>query len=242
MANGSSLDPQSRLDRVSEIRRLALSHLASPRDGFDVRAHLDELAVVAPNDEEQRNPIFMEAFILLIVATGRAPRRAQKTLYRLFRERAGSGQIEAHERFEMALRYAVRDESMLESLFFHRALCSLDAQSIWSDVGTTIEKLRGLVGEAFLNSGTLLGVVRDKKLIAYDDDVDLAVRLKATTAEGAAAEWKEIRANLAEIGLLSKAKINNHGVCKLKSNGVFNIDLFPAWVSDGHAPRLERGS
>ncbi|MGH3359015.1 MAG: hypothetical protein ACRDO7_09450, partial [Nocardioidaceae bacterium] len=105
---------------------------------------------------------------------------------------------------------------------------------LWPQVGTVLDRLHAVGHQAFVNSGTLLGLVRGDGIIANDDDVDLAVLLHADTAEAAAYEWVELRRNLREAGLLDiefddRARVHT----KAASPDGLKIDLFPGWVSDG---------
>ncbi|MGH3505051.1 MAG: hypothetical protein ACRDQA_29780 [Nocardioidaceae bacterium] len=108
------------------------------------------------------------------------------------------------------------------------------ADELWSQVGGVLDALHDVGYQAFANSGTLLGLVRDDGIIWDDDDVDLAVLLHADTTEAAAYEWAELRRKLAGTGLLDleldrRATIHT----KAASPDGLMLDLFPAWLSDG---------
>lgn len=220
--------------KIDALRRRALAQIVSPRNGYKGRAEtiaLGELGETEP--EVQHSPDFLEATVLAILARGKTPRRAQKPLYRLFRARLASNEVEKYQSFTQVLKYAVHDLSQLDGLHFHSAFGSMDQQEIWADIRSVMQRLDAMGDEVFLNSGTLLGAVRDKSLIAHDDDVDLALRLLATTPQDAARQWHATRARLQESGLLSDRQPSNPGTLKLKSGGTYNIDLFPAWISEG---------
>lgn len=108
-----------------------------------------------------------------------------------------------------------------------------DEKKVWSD----IEKLHSVfdkIGfECFINSGTLLGAIREGTLIAHDDDVDLAVILKCTTFSEAAREWINLKSKLANMGILNKTfSKNTLSHCKIGEAGGASVDLFPAWIMD----------
>jgi hypothetical protein len=212
MSQNVSNTSQQRDTRIVELRDLALKQLTSPLKEFQADALQDELDLLAPERSNKRTPEALEAQILIFFAAGKKPKRAQKPLYHLFRARLANSELEKYQALEAILTEAERNGASLEGLFFPRSFESLDQPAIWTKVEDMMAKLEDVGGEAFLCCGTLLGVVRDKSLIAHDDDVDLAYVLKAGTAQEAG---------------------NNPCSYKLKSDTDYNIDLFPAWVSDG---------
>ncbi|MCB1312957.1 MAG: LicD family protein [Maritimibacter sp.] len=219
--------------RIDELRRRALAQIISPSDSYKGRAVLIELGELDSAPGVQTAPELLEATILAFIARGRRARRIQKQLYRLFRARVAAGELGKYEQFVQVLQYAIHDPSQLEGLYFHSAFATLDQQAIWTDIASVVQRLELVGKDVFLNSGTLLGVVRDKELIAHDDDVDLAIRLDASSAEQAVAQWKKTREKLQEAGIVPERNPKNPGTMQIKSAGVYNIDLFPAWVSEG---------
>jgi len=75
--------------------------------------------------------------------------------------------------------------------------------------------------------------VRDARLIDHDDDVDLAVILKATNEAEAAAEWKDLLHKLNVAGILEKTLQDQPAIYKLKPIAEIEFDLFPAWIEEG---------
>jgi hypothetical protein len=93
--------------------------------------------------------------------------------------------------------------------------------------------MRELGHATFVNSGTLLGLVREGTVIADDDDVDLAVLLSSSSVRDVAEEWHRLRVRLGEVGLLKPGfDLLSKYHCKLAGIGGVNVDLFPAWISD----------
>jgi len=107
-----------------------------------------------------------------------------------------------------------------------------------SDVSTTtieicISRLHAAVRhsghELFINSGTLLGAVRDGNLITHDDDLDVAVYLNGHDIETVAKQWKFLREKLSrEFKFVMKGSF-----CAVFIDDDVQIDIFPAWASDG---------
>ena len=82
------------------------------------------------------------------------------------------------------------------------------------------------------NSGTLLGLIREGRLLPHDDDFDFAVLLNATSWIEAAEEWSILRKLLADAGAFAPT-----GALGLILTGRTardrSIDVFPAWIERG---------
>lgn len=107
-----------------------------------------------------------------------------------------------------------------------------DHTPIWDNIGQITAKLKDLGYACFINSGTLLGATRDGKLIGHDDDVDLALILKATSAAEAAQEWYALKGSLIACGLFDVEawKLGKPFIFKLKGLEGTEFDLFPGWT------------
>lgn len=84
----------------------------------------------------------------------------------------------------------------------------------------------------FLNSGTLLGAVREQSFLKHDDDIDLGIMLNATTHEAAARELVAIF-NTLKAGLDFKVKSSFVSpVVKIRLTSDVVVDLFPTYFCD----------
>lgn len=116
-------------------------------------------------------------------------------------------------------------------------LSKMDPAVIQADVTSLISKIESYGVDVCVISGTLLGLIRDGGTIEHDDDIDVAVVLPGDLSQDArAAQWLKIRKQWADDGLIDAEYEVEHKLHARTqtSNGV-DIDLFPAWISDGRA-------
>ena len=106
---------------------------------------------------------------------------------------------------------------------------------IWAGLESHMTILKDAGLKVFLDSGPLLGLVRDGKLIDHDNDIDLGLILDADSEETAALEWKKIPQKLRDLGILSEGSEKNQGLVRLTEVAGFTIDVFPAWFADNKA-------
>lgn len=171
--------------------------------------------------------------VLLDVHFRRNGRSVIRRLTRLRQTYRRRGEPDRYERLWARVQGLLGDDTVGTHGYGQRlALRSPD--ELWPQVGTVLNRLHAVGYQAFVNSGTLLGLVRGDGVIANDDDVDLAVLLHADTAEAAAYEWLELRRNLRKAGLLDIEFDDRVAVhTKAASPDGLKIDLFPGWLSDG---------
>jgi len=98
-----------------------------------------------------------------------------------------------------------------------------------------VSDFREIGYEIFVNSGTLLGAVREGDFIPHDDDVDFAIVLKSTSKEDVVQEIWNLENTLRSKGLIRGFPIGHKdGIChwKLKYVNSTSVDLFPCWIED----------
>lgn len=184
----------------------------------------------------RRRPVsiaWLEAHIATCGAGLIRPGSTVRSLQRLRNLRTERDEVAEFEAFEALFKSAVPEGSVTNHGFGNKTFADLDHQAMWQVVAAHSDTLRQSGYTTFLNSGTLLGVIRDKKLIDHDDDIDLGLVLKAQTEEEAAVEWRDLYRQLKDEGLHDPDANVNPAIFKLKPMGGCQIDLFPAWVQQG---------
>ena len=113
------------------------------------------------------------------------------------------------------------------------ALDSHDDAWVWNCVEQVTARwpLEGY--EAFVVSGTLLGIIREGGLVPHDYDVDMALMLHARSRDELADEWQQLRGRLAQAGILDEYVKTGLRHYKLRLPNGFRCDLFPSWEIDG---------
>lgn len=114
---------------------------------------------------------------------------------------------------------------------YNPSLESIDLATIESELSALFDDVEAAGGEAFLNSGTLLGYVRDGRPITHDDDFDIGALVPGNSQEEAAQNWRDFARALA-----ARRPIGDRMryLRVFLSDGV-PVDIFPAWTADGAA-------
>jgi hypothetical protein len=230
MAEQQVSPSEARSLRISEIRMMAMAEIATKSTGMDHWAYYVEL------NELKRRPLsieWLEGVIMLAVIGRIRPARVFGWMNKLREKREKLGQMDDFASFDTRLRNYLYPETLTNHGYDRQTFADLDHDSVWSHVESHLSALRDEGYEVFLNSGTLLGVVRDEKLIEHDDDIDLAVILKAGTEEEAAQEWRDLKGRLQDLELFDEDNHRQAAIYKLTPAGQTQIDLFPAWVQNG---------
>ena len=88
--------------------------------------------------------------------------------------------------------------------------------------------------EYFINSGTLLGAVREGTFLGHDDDADLAVVVSGDTEQERMRSFIEIGHQLKQAQELRKPIEYSKAtpVMKIELKSGVKVDLFPLWIED----------
>jgi hypothetical protein len=217
-----------------------------PEDATEVRRRVDTLVAGSERDETEydalragldrvgeadRDPGWLEAAILVEGAFRMRPRVTFQRLGELRQHRLKEGQAATFDDFHANFQRLLAPYT-LNSHGYEPALASMDPHTVWEGVEAIRARLADLGYECFANSGTLLGLVRDGRLISHDDDLDLAVVMHASGFAGVADEWVALRRLLADARVLDEEfEAGRRTHCKIRLADGTKVDLFPAWLS-----------
>lgn len=214
--------------RICEIRAIALCALLIDNKGFSAFRYFAEL-------RRLKNPRmrgeWLEAKIATCVAGRIRPAVMVRTISDLRGFRKSRGEDDRFEAFEALLKAGLGGLRLTNHAYRAQTFGDRDHRPIWERIAGHIGFLTDQGYQVFLNSGTLLGLVRDGRLIDHDDDIDLALILKAGSHQEAAQEWNGLCAALRDTGHLD-AEQPDRGILKLAGVEDVKIDLFPAWIED----------
>ncbi|MEP3345185.1 MAG: LicD family protein [Litoreibacter sp.] len=212
---------------LSEYRADAIKALCGENPDLQPRKRLRAMDDMP---DELRNLVeFREAFVANAVVGRCRAAAANKHMSHLREARRKAGALELYESFEDLLGEHLNGVSFGAHGFMDKQLSNADADAIYEGIHKVIAVLKELGYDAFANSGTLLGLVRDEKLIPYDDDVDLAVILSARRDADAAEEFKILLGCLLAEGLDCRMIESKNAIIKLPNIEGFEVDLFPAY-------------
>lgn len=214
------------LRRLLELRAIGMWALSEGPGDINLWPYVPELRKVNVNGHEIE---WYEASVAIHVAMRVRPSLTMRSIGILQELCKKNNEPDRFKRFETLVKQSLGGIRLTSHGYRSTDFSKLDNEPIWQSVQSHLAALFDGGYSAFLNSGTLLGVTRDKKLIEHDDDIDLAVLLNANTTEAAAEEWLQLRHTLAELGLLDTAKNKSKNLMKLLPAGEIQIDLFPAW-------------
>ena len=219
--------------RIVALHESVRSQFCYPSDDFRYRRCVNALEKF----EAEGSVLALEAKAMLMLQRRKRPFEVRKCMAKLFELRSQRGELEAFREFETFMKSHVPEavtDAVLAShgnqLFSDRAHVG-----VWVHVSRLIPQLEALGGKVFLNSGALLGVVREGKLLDHDDDIDLGFLLQANSLDEAVSSWRDLRLELFQLGLalVEDQPSGYAGAIILKSPKGFTVDLFPSWIVDG---------
>lgn len=230
MAGTAETQEDSQSSRIHEIWLIGLAELHAKTGTVDFWKYYGELQLLKRRPLDTR---WLEAAISMAVVGRIRPARVTGYLNKLRNRRVKNGKRAEFDAFDALLRSFLYPERLTNHGFKINTFRDINHSTVWEQVSQHLTSLTSAGYDVFLNSGTLLGVVRDKKLIDHDDDIDLALILKSDTEEAAAQEWQEIKTMLERLDLFDEENYQGGAIYKLLPVGDIQIDLFPAWQSDG---------
>jgi hypothetical protein len=208
----------------AQVRADLEAVLAGPERPADEHARLRAALDAVPAD--RRGRAWRETSVLVDLAFRQRPGRTRTQLRRMQARRGAEFAGFWAECVRALAPYTLGPHG------YAVALGTRDPATVWAEVAGVLDALAGLGREAFVVSGTLLGLVRDGALLPHDDDVDLAVLLASSEVTDVVEEWRALEDELAAAGLLDPAfdhAAKNH--CKLAVPSGLGVDLFPAWLA-----------
>jgi hypothetical protein len=193
----------------------------------NLRKHLQTLRGMSR--EIKMTPQHLEATVMMAVSGRILPRRANAKMGKLGRIRRNMGQENLFLEFEAFLQGALDGVYFTAHGYTTTRLGDRNPEELFAGMRALVAVFKDLGYDVFANSGTLLGLIRDKAPIAHDDDIDLAVVLNANTDVGAAREFSALADKLIERGFGDQTLRENGAILKLPKIAGFQVDVFPAY-------------
>ncbi len=175
-----------------------------------------------------RDATWYQVSILLDATAKKHPERTFNHL-RLLRQQEDTHSFEA---FWKELKEAIAPYSLTQHGYM-KALEHRDERTIWREIREVADLLDSQGLRCFLNSGTLLGIVREGGFLPHDDDVDLAVLLGEVSDRAAARKWAELGELLDRlVHPPYRLDLDQMILYKIICPDNLEVDLFPAWLHD----------
>ncbi len=181
----------------------------------------------------ERGVDFTERWVQIYAAQGKKGVRAAALAAQIRAHHIAQGDRAALARFEGRLQN-VLGERDLTAHGYGSSFQRLDRPALAKDLSRLFKELKKLEYPVFINSGTLLGSIRDQDFIGHDDDVDLAVVLPATSARDALTSLMAYRLALlsADVGSVTPFFSGKSPVLKIARSSGLQVDVFPAWIAN----------
>lgn len=199
------------------------------RTGGIAKADYARLSEALEAVRDRNDTAWIQAWIVLHCATRNKAFATQRLIARLSRVSRAAGQEAEYYEF---LRVVEDDLGfhLPNGSSFTESFRGADVDAVMADCRVLAAQMAGQGLEVFANSGTLLGIVREGRLLDYDNDIDLGVLLSARDEVGAAQEWVALCDRLISQGVGVERSTWSGVTLKLNKIGPFGVDLFPAWI------------
>ena len=207
--------------------QLSERETASTTPCSDLRQFLDQVP------RRQRGVEYVERVVCLYGTKKMKGPRCYSLVQQMRERRVAAGEAELFANFEKRLSDAIHPYH----LTFHGyniPFKDRETEAISDELRDIIASIEALGHVVFINSGTLLGAVRDHAFILHDDDVDLAVILPATCDKDVLSAHYGLHDELTAMpDLVIDEKFSSKSpVLKIQTKSGLTVDIFPAWWID----------
>ncbi len=226
LVDGAGSNVTAELQQVIDTRDVCVAALEETPEGFDPWVHYNVLF----DNRMEAVAEWHEGVVAACVAGRIRPGKATKSLHKFKTLCEAAGDVGRSDRLIALVDQNLDGETMAVHGFGTQRFAEADHDAIWKDLKGIIEYFEEAGHKVFINSGTLLGMVRDGRLIDHDDDIDIACMLQAKNQVRVAHEWRDLRDKLQDDGILLPKAGRMGGIHKLKTAGGFSVDLFPGWI------------
>ncbi|MGA1179751.1 MAG: hypothetical protein ACO3U1_03990 [Marivivens sp.] len=112
---------------------------------------------------------------------------------------------------------------------YYPSFADLDLNKVEAQLTRLISDIEKCGVEVFINSGTLLGYIRDGRPIVRDDDFDLASIIPGSTFEEICENWRDFKSAISE----EYAIIDKGSFIAIRLEIGIQVDIFSAWILSG---------
>lgn len=214
--------------RILEIHQAAFSKLHDPDKRLPTRRLFDELKGLQSSVPSKE---WLEAAILMGVFRLARPMKTMFFLDQLREMAKASNETERFEKFHSAVTEYLSPLRLANHGYVDNSFGTTSHEDIWVGLESHMKTLKDAGHKVFLDSGILLGLIRDGKPIDHDNDIDLGLILDATSEDEAVLEWEKMPQKLRDLGIFSEGPDQHPAMLRLTPIAGYQVDLFPAWFS-----------
>ncbi len=217
-------------DELKELHRQAQAGIADWKPEFHAWRRFRHL--LQHKVAHQQDCLFLETFVMVGFLAQARPHLIRQSFRSLRELRQRRKEQQLFFAFEEQLLSNGGGITLGNHGYTKKPIHLASESAIFAGLRDVTVQLNGIGYEVFLNSGTLLGLVRDGRLIKGDDDLDMFVFLHAQSHTDAAIEFVRLGETLKEMGH-ERATSASSGIIGLNRLEGFGLDLFPAYVIAG---------